>query len=82
MTVTSHDGPPSLHQAATELGVGLSDLDESFGVVPIDEDQGTYCVEVDAERLPQDLEKKVPYKGPYSNPRIEHFGPIQSSDKK
>ena len=36
MTVTSPDGPPSLADAAKQLGVRIEDLDKSFGVVPID----------------------------------------------
>jgi hypothetical protein len=78
MTVQGQDGPPSLAEAAAQIGVGVEDVDATFGVVPIDPANGLYSVQVRADRLPAGTEKAVPYRGPFSNPKIEPTGPVQS----
>jgi hypothetical protein len=77
MTVQSEDGPPTLEQAARQLGVAVEAVDDSFGVILIDPKQGLYSVQVDAKRLPSETPSE-PYHGPFSNPRIEPLGPLQS----
>lgn len=81
MTVTGEGGtPPTLAQAAAQLGISASDLNADFGVVTIDPERNLFAVEVRADRLPAgaDLEKAGgPYRGPYSNPKIAPFGPVQ-----
>ena len=73
MTVTGNDGPPSLAEAAAQLGMAVGDLDPGFGVVPVDPDRKLYTVEARADRvLAQGTEA---YRGPYSNPQIAPFGP-------
>lgn len=79
MTVHGKDGAPSLEAAAQELGIATDALNAAFGVVPIDPGKGLYCVEVQAGRLPADA-GSPPYEGPYSNPRIEPFGPSERED--
>jgi hypothetical protein len=78
MTVTVPPrGAPSLGEAARQLGVAVEDMDAAFGVVPIDPDRGIYAVQVRAGKLPG--QQGVPpkdYHGPWSNPRIEPFGPV------
>jgi hypothetical protein len=78
MTVHGTGKPPSLEDAARQLGVALEDVDASFGVVPVDPANGLYGVQVRADRLPPATEAAQPYRGPYSNPRIAPFGPVQS----
>ncbi len=78
MTVTGPKGPPTLAEAAAQLGVAVEDLNASFGVVPIDLDKGLYSVEVRDDRAPPSTEG--PYRGPFSNPKIEPFGPIKKDD--
>ena len=78
MTVVA-DKPPSLAEAAGLLGVAVADLDEAFGVVPVDPAQGLYAVEVDADKLPAEPAGQ-PYRGPFSSPRIGSLGmPKKSS---
>jgi hypothetical protein len=81
MTVHGQDGAPSLEAAAEELGVSIDDLDRAFGVILIDPGRRLYGVQVNADRLPPDR-GSGPYRGPFSNPRIDTFGPIQTDPRK
>lgn len=82
MTVHGSDGAPSIAQAASELGVSVADIDEKFGIVPINPDEGLYAVQVTESsidtRATGDADPSN-YRGPYSNPRIAPFGPVQSA---
>jgi hypothetical protein len=78
MTVHGTDGPPSLADSAKQLGLSVDDLDPGFGVLPIDPTRGLYSVQVRADRVPPETETAQPYHGPFSNPKIAPFGPIQS----
>jgi hypothetical protein len=75
MTITVPGGKPTLAEAAQRLGVNVADMDATFGVVPVDPDQGLYAVQVRAGRskTPEGSE----YRGPYSNPTIAPYGPVQ-----
>jgi hypothetical protein len=73
-------GPPSLESAAKQIGVQVADIDAQFGVVPIDLTNKLYAVQVRADRLPEHFVKKRPYSGPFSEPRIEPFGPLDDSN--
>ncbi len=81
MTVHGSEGAPSIAQAASELGVSVADIDEKFGIVPINPDEGLYAVQVTESsintRTAGDADGSN-YRGPYSNPRIAPFGPVQS----
>ena len=76
MTIVA-DKPPSLAEAAALLGVAAADLNEAFGVVPVDRDQGLYAVEIDANKVPAPSEGQ-PYRGPFSSPRIVPMGTPRS----
>jgi hypothetical protein len=71
---------PSLESAAEQLGVHVEHIDARFGVVPIDPSQGLYCVQVLREHLPVGSEH-TPYRGPYANPEIRPFAPIDTPKK-
>jgi CO/xanthine dehydrogenase Mo-binding subunit len=60
--------------AAERLGVPAEELDSEFGVVPIDPDNHLYTVMVD-EQTGAAAAERPDVDGPYSNPRIEPFGP-------
>ena len=71
-TVTGHERPPSLAEAAAQLGVAVADLDQGFGVVMLDPAGGLYFVAVDAHRY-----VGAAGTGPFANPEISPFGPEQ-----
>lgn len=71
-TVVAHDHSPSLAFAAKQLGVRTSDVDNAYGVVPLDPVRGLYAVLVRADRLQPPSEEDT-FQGPYSNPKISSF---------
>jgi hypothetical protein len=82
MTVHGQNGVPSLAEAAGELGVSVADVDDKFGVVPIDPEKKLYAVQVKESSVAgRKTGSGGEYSGPYSNPRIAPFGPIQSEKK-
>ena len=78
MTVTSPRGAPSLAEAARQLGVSVEDIDPVFGVVTIDPEKGTYAVQVKGLHPNTQHERPGEFRGPWSNPRIEPFGPVRN----
>jgi hypothetical protein len=82
MTVHGSDGAPSLAQAASELGVSVADIDDKFGIVPINPAEGLYAVQVKETSIDARAAAgadRSNYRGPYSNPQIAPFGPVQSA---
>jgi hypothetical protein len=72
MVVNGQAGPPTIAEAAKQLGVVPADLDSEFGVVTISPDRHLYSVRVDASKLPSGGSGKS---GPFSDPPISPFGP-------
>lgn len=71
MTLYSLHGfarPPTLEQAATQLGVPATALDASYGVVLLDPRRGTYSVALTADAPTPTPQPNV--EGPWSNPDI------------
>lgn len=82
MTVVVHGEPPDLARAATELGVAVEDMDGAFGVVPIDPERCRYAVQVRADKVPpESRDASGEYGGPWSNSKIEPFGPVRGPKK-
>lgn len=82
-TVSAPEGPPTIEEAARQLGLPPADIDREFGVVPIDPARGLYSVRALSVLTPGGAGAKESYQGPFSNPRIKPFGPVQSEpDKK
>jgi hypothetical protein len=75
MTIASPGGVPDLARAASILGVDPSAMDTAFGVVLIDPEKGMYAVQVSASAVSNSGKAAEGVKGPYSNPRIEGYGP-------
>ena len=71
MMVTGKHGPPSLVEAAMQLGLEIDACDPDFGVVTINPSRSLYSVRVDASKLSGEFEAG---KGPFSDPKIEHVG--------
>lgn len=75
MTVTLPEGGGSTVKAAARaLGVDTSAIDATFGVRTLDITAGKYAVMVD-ERAVKTAAQRKGVAGPFSNPRIEPFGP-------
>jgi hypothetical protein len=78
MTISSPGEKPGIGRAAEILGISPDAVDASFGVVAIDPGRGLYAVQVRTSALPDrgsSGQEESPYRGPFSNPRIEGFGP-------
>ena len=61
------DEPPSLAEAAEQLGVRIADIDPDFGLVLVDDEQKLYSLQVCTESLPAGIENRIPFRGPYSD---------------
>jgi len=81
MTVRGEPGPPTLAEAARQLGLPTGALDAAFGVVLVDPEQKLYCVEavVDADQPTRGEEGREAFRGPYSNPEIAPFRPTEDA---
>ena len=76
MTIRSPQGPPSLAAIRERYGLSATDLDERFGVVAVDPADHAYTILVEraaAARIQPGQGWEI--EGPFSNPRIEPFGP-------
>jgi len=78
MTITSPRGAPTLTEAARQLGVSVENMDRVFGVVPIDPEKGVYAVQVKGPHPRASQQGTDEFRGPWSNPRIEPFGPVKN----
>ncbi len=76
MTVKLDSDDVSLPAVQEKLGVDADQIDTSFGVVSIDPDQGLYAVMVEEDLATRAAENEG-VEGPFSDPGIETFGPIQ-----
>jgi hypothetical protein len=74
LTVTLDPADASLDQVRRALDLSADEVDDDFGVVEVDPKEHRYAVLVDegaAARVPD----AAGVEGPFSNPRIEPFGP-------
>ena len=70
--------PPTLDELQKQLGLADADVDQQFGVVEIDPDDHLFSFMVEEHKAAQVSEQSGwEVKGPYSNPRIAPFGPVQ-----
>lgn len=74
MTVELEAGAATVEAAAERLGVDPSQIDAEYGVVSVDPDLHLYAVLVD-EVVASTAAERPGVAGPFSNPRIEPFGP-------
>lgn len=75
----SEEQKPSVELIANEMKVSPSSIDEKYGIIQIDPENRTFAFLIDEDAIkkinPKDKEK---IHGPYSNPKIEPFGPDES----
>lgn len=62
---------PSIDEIRSKFGIAEEDIDASFGVVPLDGE--SYAILISATAYAK-IEGGGILDGPYSNPRIDHFG--------
>ncbi len=60
-------------------GISAAEMDADFGVIEVSPQQGLYAVLVDPETA-QRMQGSQDVQGPFSNPKIEPFGPPTPSD--
>ena len=76
VTIHGPDTPPTIADVRDRYGLSQDEIDASFGVVEIDPDEQVYTVLVEEEaaaKIQSNDEWRT--EGPFSNPRIEPFGP-------
>jgi hypothetical protein len=76
-TIEWHDGQPTFDSLSEHYGFQREELDEAFGIVPVDPEANLYSVMLEEEAVermqgerPREAET---LEGPYANPRIEPF---------
>jgi hypothetical protein len=73
-TIQSPSGAPTLAEVAARLHVSQSAVDASYGVVLIDPVRHLYAVRI-FEGLGSSSSHDPSVSGPFSDPKIEGFGP-------
>ena len=76
LTIEAPDHPPTIAALRSRYRLRKGEIDEEFGVVEIDPQAHLYTVLVDpaaAAKIQPSAGWKV--EGPFSNPKIEPFGP-------
>jgi hypothetical protein len=82
VTVTLPSGS-TLEDAQRRLGLTDDEVDTAYGLVLVDPSHGTFALLVTEEagsRIQGAPDTKGSYQGPYANPKIEPFGPVQEKD--
>ncbi len=81
--VTWEQGEPSIEQVCEKYRLEPQELDTEFGINQIDPEANLYSILVDeeaAERVREQFSYDTSgIEGPFSNPRIEPFGPPTES---
>jgi hypothetical protein len=79
MTLKLDPKDASVDRARDLLGIDDSAIDRDFGVIAVSPDDNLYTVLVE-ETAAEDIQNDQAIGGPFSNPRIEPFGPPKGSD--
>ena len=76
VTIQAADNPPTIEDLRRKYALREDEIDASFGVVEVDPADHLYAVLVEesaAAKIQPNGNWTI--EGPYSNPRIEPFGP-------
>jgi len=76
-TLSSRDKAPMLNEVMTEFSLLSDEIDQEFGVQLIDPVAGDYCVLIEEEALKK-IDSQYDIEGPFSNPKIDTFGPPEN----
>ena len=74
LTIELNPDEASVADVKRKLDLDAAEIDEGFGVVCVSPEQNLYTILVDEEAAKKAAGKEG-VEGPYSNPRIEPFGP-------
>lgn len=70
------DSPRTLQEIQQQFGLADAEVDHEFGVVEIDPEDHLFAFMVDENKAAQvSSDPNWSIKGPFSNPKIEPFGP-------
>jgi hypothetical protein len=78
VTVKLDPDHASVEDARDLLGIDDAAIDRDFGVIAVSPEENLYTVLVDAGAT-EDMQTGEGIAGPFSNPRIETFGPPQGA---
>jgi len=76
ITVTVPTGRADFTAQRERLGLSEDEVDTEYGAIPIDPEHGKYALRVTPAAASRLLGVSG-VEGPFSNPRIEPFGPLQ-----
>jgi hypothetical protein len=68
-----------LPHVRTKLGLRQDEIDDQFGVVKISPKENLYCVLIEEDAAAR-VTRYEGVEGPFSNPKIETFGPPQATE--
>jgi hypothetical protein len=74
LTLKLHPKEATLSKVSKRLNLSPEEIDSAFGVVNIDPKRNLYTILVDEEAARR-VSGVPEVKGPFSNPKIEPFGP-------
>ncbi len=79
VTIQAPDEPPTIDGLRRRYGLTEREIDASFGVVEVDPVEHVYTVLVEDSAVAKiQPNENWTVEGPYSNPRIEPFGPPEA----
>ena len=74
--------PPTIDELKERFNLRDEEIDMTFGVIEVDPVEGVYTVRVDESKVSDifgDMKlSKLELEGPFSDPKIEPFGPVDS----
>jgi hypothetical protein len=78
MSVTVTQGAPTPEDIERQLALPAGTLDRQFGVVEVDDLRHEYAISVEEAAVPLVRSAQgLDVSGPFSNPKIDTFGPPQ-----
>ena len=80
LTVELESADATLADVKERFGLSDEDIDDSFGVVSIDPAASLYAILVNESVAEKVASSEPDVSGPFSNPKIEAFGPARSTE--